>query len=431
MTNDDSGAGRMQVRIHRGATEIGGSCVEVRCDGATILLDLGRPLWAERGEGIPLPPAVGLGEPGPQPLALFISHGHQDHWGLVPNLPHGIPIWIGRGAADVLRAAEFWGTGIDLHEAGHLRDRVPIPVGPFAVTPYLADHSAFDAYSLLVEAGGSRLFYSGDLRGHGRKHRAFDRLLADPPHDVDVMLLEGTNLRADLSEGAPAEPVATEDDVEAALVGTISSTPGLVVVLSSAQNIDRLVTVYRATKRSDRNLAVDLYSAEVAAATGRDTIPHLGREWPHVSTYLPLRQRVRVKASEQFHHTDAVHDRRIFEEDLAESPGSWVLFGSFQSHIRRLLAEGLLEGGAVVWSMWDGYLADAGGKRLEKTLADAGVPLIHHHTSGHASVEDLGRLAAAIDPRTIVPIHTEAPDRYASALGSPVTTEADGQWWDV
>ena len=51
----------MQVRIHRGATEIGGSCVEVRYDGATILLDLGRPLWAQRDEQVPLPPAIGLG----------------------------------------------------------------------------------------------------------------------------------------------------------------------------------------------------------------------------------------------------------------------------------------------------------------------------------------------------------------------------------
>ena len=37
----------MQVRIHRGATEIGGNCVELEPAGATILLDLGRPLWAE------------------------------------------------------------------------------------------------------------------------------------------------------------------------------------------------------------------------------------------------------------------------------------------------------------------------------------------------------------------------------------------------
>src|SRR6266550_1556776 len=118
----------MDVRIHRGAAEIGGSCVEVRHDAATLLLDLGRPLWAGRDEHIPLPPAIGIGEPGPQPLALLISHGHQDHWGLVPQLPPGIAIWTGEGAADVLRAAAFWGSGIDLRETGHLRHREPFPL---------------------------------------------------------------------------------------------------------------------------------------------------------------------------------------------------------------------------------------------------------------------------------------------------------------
>ena len=174
-----------------------------------------------------MPPAIGLGEAGPKPLALLITHGHQDHWGLVPDLPEGIPVWIGQGAADVLRAAEFWGTGIDLQEAGHFHDRQPIQIGPFTITPYLADHSAFDAYSLLVEAGGSRLFYSGDLRGHGRKHRAFERLLADPPADVDVMLLEGTNLRADDPDemAAPRSPSPARLDVEDSLVATLKATP--------------------------------------------------------------------------------------------------------------------------------------------------------------------------------------------------------------
>ncbi|MFC7483090.1 hypothetical protein ACFQX7_28080 [Luedemannella flava] len=72
-----------------------------------------------------------------------------------------MPVWIGKAAADILRAAEFWGTGIDLREQGHLHDQQTVTIGPFTITPYLVDHSAFDAYSLLVEADGRRLFYLG------------------------------------------------------------------------------------------------------------------------------------------------------------------------------------------------------------------------------------------------------------------------------
>jgi mRNA degradation ribonuclease J1/J2 len=88
------------------------------------------------------------------------------------------------------------------------RDQAPFRLGPFSVTRYLADHSGFDAYSLLFEAGGRRLFYTGDLRGHGRKS-VFDRLVADPPDDLHVTLMEGTALSRH-DDGRPG-PSGTSD----------------------------------------------------------------------------------------------------------------------------------------------------------------------------------------------------------------------------
>src|SRR5665647_3083755 len=213
----------LEVRIHRGGHEIGGNCVELRHGQDTLILDIGKPLTAAWGEVVPLPAAIGLDEDGTRPLGVVISHGHQDHWGLATQLPTDIPVFIGEGAANILRAAQFWGSGVDLHEAGHLHDRVPFTLGPFTITPYLADHSAYDAFSLLVEAGGRSLFYTGDIRGHGRKASAFDRLLADPPSKVNALLMEGTSFRthgpvADASEptpqAAPEVVTLTEADVE-------------------------------------------------------------------------------------------------------------------------------------------------------------------------------------------------------------------------
>ena len=171
----------LEVRIHRGAHEIGGNCVELRHGQDTLILDIGKPLTAGWDEVVPLPAAIGLDDTGTRPLGVIISHGDQDHWGLAPQLPTDIPVLIGEGAASILRAAKFWGSGVDLHEAGHLHDQVPFTLGPFTITPYLADHSAYDAFSLLIEAGGRSLFHTGDIRGHGRKAAAFERLLADPP----------------------------------------------------------------------------------------------------------------------------------------------------------------------------------------------------------------------------------------------------------
>jgi ribonuclease J len=224
-------------------------------------------------------------------------------------------------------------------------------LGPFTITPYLADHSAYDAFSLLIQAGGRSLFYTGDIRGHRRKAAAFERLLADPPSPVHAILMEGPSFRtidpepvldiekavdpdAEATEPAPELTLLTESDVEIQLADTLWATTGLVVVLGSAQNIDRLVTVYRATLHADRDLVVDLYTAEIAAATDRPSIPVVGEGWPRVHVYAPLRQRVRVKDSGEFDRVDRIRDRRLYAEQLRERAGELVLFGAFQGGSR-------------------------------------------------------------------------------------------------
>ena len=142
-------------------------------------------------------------------------------------------------------------------------------------------------------------------------------------------------------------------------------------MLSSAQNIDRLVTVYRATIKAQRRLA-----DRPLHGRGRrlDRSDHHPAGQPGLAirsrSTCPLRQRVRVKESGQFHRTAAVKPYRVFDEDLSEALGSFVLFGAFQGHVPHLLKAGLLKGGAVVWSMWDGYLTGQRGERFVTSLQE-------------------------------------------------------------
>ena len=52
------------------------------------------------------------------------------------------------------------------------------------------------------------------------------------------------------------------------------------------------------------------------------------------------------------------------------------------------------------------------------------------HTSGHASADDLRRLAEAVRPFRVVPIHTFGADGYGAIYGD-VDVQRDGAWWDV
>lgn len=417
----------MKVRIHRGTQEIGGTCVEVAADdGRRIVLDLGRPLTAGWHDEVALPDVRGLATFDPTLLALVITHPHLDHYGLASGLPVDVPTYIGREASQLLDAASFFSPiSGGLRCTGHLADRTPLVLGPFVVTPYLVDHSGFDAYALLVEADGQRLFYTGDLRAHGRKAALFERLVADPPHDVDVLLTEGTHVRADAAHDATTFP--TEAELELRFAELSRRTAGAVVAFGSAQNLDRLVTVYRAARRAGRILVTDLYGASVAAAT-RDTIPQPG--FPDLRVYVPNRQRVLVKTTREFERVAAIREHRVFPEGLAADPGGYLLHVPSSTAPELLRAGVLTSDGVAVWSMWDGYLTEPSGYRLRGQLAAAGVDLQHIHTSGHATVRDLQRLARALAPRRLVPVHSEAGDRFAD-LFTDVDRQPDGVWWPV
>jgi ribonuclease J len=416
----------MRVCIHRGTHEIGGTCVELESTGARILLDLGLPLDAEDLTSAPLPPISGLTEPDPSLIAIILSHGHRDHWGLLPKARTDIPIVMGEAAERIMRAAaDFVPGGFALTASHHLQNGKLLMLGPFSITPYLVDHSGFDAYALVIESGGQRVFYSGDLRAHGRKGKLFERMIANPPSQIDVMLMEGSSLGR-LADDSRFE---TEDELENAFVDRFKATAGMALVACSAQNIDRVVTVYRAAKRTGRTLIIDAYAAEVLKATAYDSIPKLVHGWSNIAVFIPESQRVSLKLKGIAPIVNSYHGFRVWPEQLAERASrSVMLFRGWM--LKDIERAGAVDGARVFWSQWDGYLHDGAGKTLKEECLARGIPFEYLHTSGHASPGDLKRLAAAVAPKRLIPIHTFERHRFPDLFDN-VTLVDDGQWIEV
>lgn len=409
----------MRVRIHRGTKQIGGTCIELESNGDRIVLDYGLPLDGEASDLALVPQILGDDLRG-----VVISHPHLDHYGLLHHLPEGVPVLIGEAARRIIGvAAPFTKQDVPRLEGPSLEHRKTIELGSFKITPYLVDHSAFDAYSLLIEANGKRLFYSGDFRAHGRKAALFEGMVKHPPKDIDVLLMEGSSLsRLDDEATFP-----TEQDMESQLVESFKATSGLAMVHTSAQNIDRIVSLYRACKRTGRTMVVDLYAAAILEATGGDSIPK--SSWPGVALYVPESQRRLIKRNEWFELLERHKQNRIFADKLHQDPSKYVML------FRPLLMPDLdradcLKGAGFVYSQWDGYLEKGSYAEMEAWLENHGISMTHIHTSGHASPVDLKRFAKALAPRTLVPIHSFAPEKYASLFANVVCRE-DGEWWEA
>ena len=413
----------MRVRIHRGAEEIGGNCVELHADGASILLDLGEPLMGDAFGEQALPEIDGLTDgANPSLLGVVISHPHLDHYGLVQFAPPNFPKFIGREADKLLRAARaFTPYGTNFESVHHYRDKVPFGIGPFRITPYLADHSAFDSYSFLIEAAGKRLFYSGDLRGHGWKSWAFKRLLSDPPGRVDAMLLEGTTLSRE-AEG----PTLAESDLVGKIEEKIHDTDGIVLAGFSGQNIDRLVTFYKATRKAGRVFVADCYIAHLLRSIGRPTLPDPTSGAMRV--FLPNRMKRQIVRTKRFDVVEPFRRSRIYHDEILRNRRKLVvtfrasMAGDFEG-------SGTLDGGSLIYSMWPGYL-ERSSPNLQDWCAENGVSFDILHTSGHANRDDLCRVVEAIRPKLVLPIHTLAPERFGD-LGAPVSFAANNQWHEI
>jgi ribonuclease J len=254
---------------------------------------------------------------------------------------------MGAKARQILLAAAPFMRLMSLSLAGpDLIDRQPIKIGPFCITPFLVDHSAYDAYALLIEADGKRLFYSGDFRGHGRKHGLVDELIAHPPSDIDTLLLEGTTMsRADENTAS-----VSEHELEEEFVSRFLNTTGLVLIHASAQNIDRMVSVYRACQRTGRTLVIDLYTAMILEATGNPRIPQ--SHWERVALCVPKTQRIQIKRNGWFDKLDRHSRHRIFlKRHLAKAPDNYALL--FRGlWMRDLEQADVLEGGCLIHSQW-------------------------------------------------------------------------------
>ncbi|WP_313905158.1 MBL fold metallo-hydrolase [Rhizobium leguminosarum] len=171
----------LQICIHRGTNQIGGSCVELQYAGTRIVVDLGLPLDAEL-EAADLPDIPSIHSEDGSLVSLLLSHGHRDHWGLLPKLPTAINVHLGRKTLAIMTAAApFIPGGYAPVASVTYSDGQQFELGPFKITPYLMDHSGSDAYGFLIDAGGKRVYYSGDIRGNGRKAALFERFVKSPP----------------------------------------------------------------------------------------------------------------------------------------------------------------------------------------------------------------------------------------------------------
>ena len=419
----------MELTVHRGTKEVGGTCIEVGSENSRIILEVGLPLFdSDRDpfdssrlrrmtkdelltEGI-LPKVEGLFVDGSPPDAVILTHGHLDHTGLLGHTRSEIPVYASRGTSKMMLAGGIFAGQVSIprKQFREIKPEQPTKVGAFTVTAFAVDHSIFGCLAYLIESEGKSILYTGDIRLHGRKTGMARRLIEVlSGRSIDVMLMEGTHF------GLPNGADVTEYELEDEIVDLVHQAPGLVLVSFSPQHVDRLVAFIRAAKKTNRTFVADVYTAFILhLITSETPVPVPGKD-DLVKVYYPktfensASRRGLKKLSDQFASS------RISMEEVLDAASKHMMI--FRPSMLEPDFGGALPAEArCLYSRWTGYLEKPDWKQTKEKLDEAGGTLNEVHTSGHILSSDIVPFIKAISPKTIVPVHTFEPERFQKSV---------------
>ena len=430
----------MKFKIHRGTKEIGGSCVEVWTENTKILLDFGMPLVEKDGKefnfdkykslnseelvkkGV-LPNIKGLYDNSDSVIdGVIISHPHQDHYGLANFINKNIQFYLGEATHKIIELSNlFTPQEIHLKNTNYFEKEKTFKIGDISITPYWTDHSAFDAYSFLVETNGKSLFYSGDFRSHGRKAKAFYWFTHNAPQNVDYLLLEGTTI------GRDKKPFKTETVIENDLMKVFQEQNKINLIYSSGQNIDRIVSIYRACIRANKIFVVDVYLATVLKELSKFAkIPFPSKNFKNLKVMFSnlTNKRLKKQGNEKIFYQ--FKNYKITKEEISNQADKIVIAvrPSMQKDLENI---NKIDGGNLIYSMWEGYLKKSSTMKFVDYLKNRKFTLHKIHTSGHADLKTLKKMVEAIKPKNIVPIHTFEGDKYKNLFNEPIVKLKDGE----
>ena len=370
----------MNIIIHRGTHQIGGSAIEISTASTRIILDVGNELSLDE-KYIPINLDVdGVTKGIPDCDGIVISHYHMDHLGqLIAALPE-IPLYMGMLSKEVaMISAEYQDKDLYLRLLGAntFRGGEAFTIGDIRIRPLVIDHSAADSYMFVIEAEGKRVLYTGDFRMHGLRHHVLDKLVNTYIGEVDILITEGTSLSRD----------ADDCISEAAVLDDISSyiqDGKYVFAICSSTNIDRIMGIWQNMPR-DKVLICDAYQKRIL-----DTV--INNVYYERSLY---RRQDRPLVLDIGKYPKYYMDNGFVS--LARATENYI------SHIQEFPKDDV----RIIYSMWTGYIEE---NLALKTLLET-YPTYICHASGHVSKDDLTKFIELVNPDAIIPVHTDNPER--------------------
>jgi len=407
-------SGSLVIDIYGGYGEIGGNCVLIRDRDRRIVIDNGirfnilkkyyrgrvQPLGVNELRSIGAIPPLSVFE---DVDAIYISHFHLDHLGLLGSLPHGVRVYV--PSLGTLGVIEEWykGSPTWLSELPHtlyveVAELEPYKTDEHGVTPIPVSHSAYPSFSFIYEGYDRVVFYSGDLRVNNPLYHGVNTLRsigeAVESRTIDIALLEGTNIG---SVETPLGPDEFRSVFTKLLMGA-----GLVTVSIDPLDFELLTAISELASLNGRTVVV-------ASERLVDIMP----QWLNAFNVAGVNIAV---ATELEKPAPPRVDLISLREDVSRDPGGFIVIQEPQGFLemlrkQRLWREELPRDSIVVLTTPEPLEAESELEEhvLATWLYSLGIQVYRLRISGHYYPYQFRDILDAIKPRELIPIHTTTP----------------------
>ena len=391
---------------------------------------------------------------------VLLSHAHVDHYGYLGMIRPDIPVYLSSISRRIIELRndirEEWQTRVDLDALVPVEKEADFKVGNIKITRYDVDHSILGASAYLIQAGDRIIAYTGDMRFHGNATTDSENFLeACKRASVDILLCEGTRLGPPSEEEREVESHAltSETEVEQKCRGIFSNERGLIIYDASPADMNRMNIVCQVAKECGRILVFDSKKAYFLLYINHPEVLCPGL--PSIGDFKIALSRLKLHASrydkynlpqdlyaETYTDYRRAHEASLLvsqrgkekenpdliclpddafiwgplREEILKEPGRYLLYTSSGAHtlLHFLPSNGRTVPGTYIYGKAEPFKEEMelSFRRLMKWIELCGLKLEYAHTSGHMYPKDIERLVCQIDPKVIVPIHTEHPDLF-------------------
>ena len=379
-----------------GVRENGKNLYVAEVDDSIFVLDVGLkyPENEQLGVDYVVPNMDYLFENKERIAGVFLTHGHADAIGALPNLlaDAKVPVF---GSELTIELAKLFVKNNDavkkFNDFHVIDENTEIEFGKTVVSFFRTTHSIPESLGIVIKTRKGSIVYTGDFK--------FDQS-ASPSYATDFGRLaeigrEG--VLALLSDSANADStvqVASESEVGKEIEDTIADWDGRVIVAAVASNLSRIQQVFDAAAETGRRVVL----------TGFD-VENIVRTAIRLKKLSLVDERLLIKPKEMSKFED--HELIILETGRMGEP----INGLRKMSIGRHRYVEIKEGDLIYIVTTPSIAKEAVVARVENMIYQAGgiVKLITQNlrVSGHANARDLQLMINLLQPKYLFPIQGE------------------------